>query len=146
MDHELQCVLRNPSVEALQQFQSRMTGTWTIGMAEAVMAALRKRPSSHLLYLLSTSQWDDHVVYAVQQPLKLLANIALEQQEPLAMVASARMWEALERMRSCTSPLSVDTLWMFSHVEPSHLHQMAHVAVKLISRYETSSSPLFCIM
>lgn len=140
MDRELQCVLRNPSVEALQQFQSRMTGSWTISMAEAVLAALRKRPSSsNLLYLLATSQWDDHVIYAVQQPLKLLTDIALEQQEPLAMVAAARMWEAMERMRSCTSPLSVDTLWLFSHVEPRHLYQMAHVAVKLITRYETSS-------
>lgn len=145
MDHDLQGVLRNPSMEALQQFQSRVTGTWTVSMAEAVLAALRKRPSSHLLYLLATSQWDDHVVYAMQQPLKLLTDIALEQQEPLAMVAAARMWEALERMRSCTSPLSVDTLWMFNHVEPSHLYQMAHFAVKLITRYETGSSSLHVV-
>jgi hypothetical protein len=134
MDHELQCVLRNPSAEALQHFQSRMTGSWTVGMAEKVLSTLRKRPSSLLLYLLATSQWDDHVVYALQQPLRFLTGIVLEQEEPLAMVAAARMWESLERMRSCTSPLSVDTLWLFSHVEPSNLHQMACIAVKLIAR------------
>jgi hypothetical protein len=134
MDHELQCVLRNPSAEALQHFQSCITGVWTVDMAEKVLSTLRRRHSSHLLYLLATSKWDDHVVYAVQQPLKFLTGIVLEQLEPLAIVAAARMWEALERMRSCTSPLSIDTLWLFSHVEPSHLHQMAHVAVKLITR------------
>lgn len=132
MDHELQCVLRNPSVEAIQHFQSRMTGSWTVGMAEKLLSTLRTRPSSLLLYLLATLQWDDHVVYAVQ-PLKFLTGIVLEQNEPLAMVAAARMWESLERMRSCSSPFSIDTLWLFSHVEPSHLHQMAYIAVKLIT-------------
>lgn len=134
MDHELHCILRNPSAEAIQHFQSRMTGSWTVGMAEKLLSTLRKRPSSLLLYLLASSQWDDHVVYAVQQPLKVLTGIVLEQEEPLAMVAAARMWESLERVRSFTSPLSVDTMWLFSHVDPSHLHQMAYIAVKLITR------------
>jgi hypothetical protein len=132
MDHELQCVLRNPSVEAIQNFQSRITGSWTVGMAEKLLSTLRNRPSSLLLYLLATSQWDDHVVYAVQ-PLKFFTGIVLEQQDPLAMVVATRMWESLERMRSCSSPFFIDTLWLFSHVEPSHLHQMACIAVKLIT-------------
>ena len=134
MEHELKCVLRNPSAQALQRFEASMAeSTWTVSMAETVLSAARKHSSS--LYLLATAQWDDHVVHALEQPLKILTERALQQNEStFAMVAAARMWEALERIRSYTSPLQCDTLWMYSHVDSNGLHKMAHVAVNLITR------------
>jgi len=145
MDHELQCVLRNPSAEAIHKFESRMTAsqgnttTWTVSMAEKLLVAVQKRPQ--LLYLLAKAEWDDHVVYAVQQHLPSLVDQALEQppaeaDQSLAIVSVVRIWEALERLRSFSSSLAVDTLWMYSHVEPRKLNDLARAAVDIITRYD----------
>lgn len=139
MDHELQCVLRNPSVDAIVKFENRMargtTTGWTLSMAETLLSGIQKRPQ--LMYLLAKADMDDHIIYAVQQHLPILTEQALqEQSRPLSMVAVVRVWEALERVRSFSSSLTVDTLWMYSHVEPRKLIEMAHVAVHIITRYE----------
>lgn len=146
MEHELQCVMRNPSAEALSKFSSRMAdvGPWTVAMAEICARGLQQKPSGTpaLLYLLATTSWPDHVVYAISQPLELLTDVVVcqtndqQRKRSLALVAVVRMWEALERMRSHTSPLSHDTLWLYSHICPSKLNQMANVAVEILTRYE----------
>jgi len=139
MDHELQCVLRNATADAIKKFENRMMAsqtTWTVGMAENLLSAIQKRP--HLLYLLAKAEMDDHVVYAAQQHLPHLMEHALQQQQEaqqsLAMVAVVRIWEALERLRSFSSSLVVDTLWIYSQVESRKLNEMAHVAVNIITR------------
>ena len=139
MDHELQCFLRNPSAEALEKFESRMAmsrGTWTVSMAETLLSAVRECPQ--LLHLLVTAEMDDHVIFAVQHHLPNLTDHVVQQQggRPLALIAMVCMWEALERIRSCTTSLLVDTLWIYSHVEPRKLNDMALVAVDIITRYE----------
>lgn len=138
MDHELKCVLRNPSVEAIHKFESRMTSSqnsWTVSMTETLLSAVNKRPS--LLYLLARAEIDDHVIYAVQQHLPNLTNQVLlneQSSQGVAIVSVVRIWEALERLRSLSSSVAVDTLWIYSHVEPSKLNDMARVAVNVISR------------
>lgn len=142
MDHELHCVLRNPSAEAIHKFESRMSmsqgACWTVSMAETLLSSIQKRPN--LLYLLARADIDDHVLYAVQQYLPDVTNQVLEQEQgySVAIVAVVRMWEALERMRSFSSTLAVDTLWIYSHVEPDKLNAMAHIAVDIITRYVQS--------
>ncbi len=146
MDHELQCVVNNPSVDAIIKLENRMArGTlpWTVGMAETLLSSIHNNnnnnKSNNLLYLLAKADMDDHVIYAVQQHLPHLMERAFAQQEnddmsPLALVAVVRVWEALERLRLFSSSQTVDTLWMYSHVEPQKLNEMAHVAVRMITR------------
>jgi hypothetical protein len=89
------------------------------------------------MYLLAKADMDDHVIYAVQQHLPHLMEQASSLEEnvsPLSIVAVVRVWEALERLRSFSSSQTVDTLWMYSHVEPRKLNEMAHVAVRTITR------------
>jgi uncharacterized secreted protein with C-terminal beta-propeller domain len=141
MDHELQCALSNPSVDAIVKFENRMargTSPWTVGMAETLLSAIHNsKNTSNLMYLLAKADMDDHVIYAVQQHLPHLMEKASSFEEnvsPLSIVAVVRVWEALERLRSFSSSQTVDTLWMYSHVEPRKLNEMAHVAVRTITR------------
>ena len=146
MDHELQCVVNNPSVDAIVKFENRMArgaSPWTVSMAETLLSSIHNNNNnnnkSNLMYLLAKADMDDHVIYAVQQHLPDLMEQALLVEEskdvsPLSIVAVVRVWEALERLRMFASSQTVDTLWMYSHVEPRKLNEMAHVAVCIITR------------
>lgn len=142
MDHELQCVVNNPSADAMVKFENRMArgaSPWTVNMAETLLSSIHnnKNNKSNLMYLLAKVDMDDHVIYAVQQHLPDLMEQAFLQQNdvsPLSIVAVVRVWEALERLRLFSSSQTVDTLWMYSHVEPRKLNEMAQVAVCIITR------------
>lgn len=139
MDHELRCVLRNPTADAIHKFENALLSSsqasWTVPMMETLLKGVaKKRPS--LLYILARADVHDHVLYAVQQFLPELTDQVLSEAsiKTIGIVALVRIWEALERLRSFSSVQTVDTLWMYSHVEPEKLHCMARLAVDVITR------------